>query len=218
MKLFTQLLLATCILATPPSRIRRDEPGHGWTGSSIYVPDDVEARRLSTDYGVPHDEYGVPFTTTTEVPFVPAPQAPLLLPLLVPEAPVYIERYETPVHDEYGPPALPPVHEEYGPPPVHEEYGPPPVITTTLPPTTTVFVAPYVPPVLETTTTTTPAPYPAARQIYGARVESHYDVDSGIQKSSQGILRQVAVQRPSHLGSGRVEFRTGVNLGFQQFQ
>lgn len=206
----------------------------------IYVPDDdYSGRNIESEYGLPHDEYGVPVTTTTtQAPFVPIPAGPEILPLLVPEIPreVYIE----PViqQDEYGPPALPPIiqaapeipHEDYGPPPPpppppapvpvpHDEYGPPPtpaplpipapyplpeIITTTLPPTT-VVTAPYPAPVT-TTTTTTSAPYPAP---YPHRVESHYDGQSGIFRSETGVLRQVAVQRPSHLGTGPVAFETG---------
>jgi hypothetical protein len=92
---------------------------------------------------VPHEEYGVPETTTvyvapypprettTEfVPFVEAPQPPQVFALPVPEVPVV----RTVPHEEYG-----------------------------VPETTTVYVAPYPPKVVETTTEYVPfveAPQP----------------------------------------------------------
>lgn len=155
---------------------------------------------------------------------MPIPEAPEILLLPVPEAPILqyeIVQEQLPAHDEYGPPELPPVipsppevpHVDYGPPPqlpLPEPYPielpvVPEIITTTLSPTT-VYIAPYAPPA--TTTTTTSAPYPERRQIYPGRVESHYDGNSGIFRNSEGVLRQVAIQRPSHLGNGPVEFQT----------
>jgi hypothetical protein len=129
---------------------------------------------------VPHEEYGVPETTTVHfapypprvvettteyVPFVEAPQPPQVFELPVPEVPVVRVI---------------------------------PEVTTTEVPTTTVFYAPYpakVEPVPEVVTTTTVVPETSTKFVapyqekvevksgkYPARVESHYGNGSGVRE------------------------------------